>query len=32
VDFVKKLKYLNLGVEIEQIEKVKINKEWFNKI
>lgn len=32
VDFVKKLKYLNLGVEIEQIEKVKINKEWFENI
>lgn len=32
IDFVKKLKYLKLGVEIEQIEKVKINKDWFNKI
>jgi restriction system protein len=32
VDFVKKLKYLNLGVEIELIEKVKINKEWFDSI
>ncbi|MBI2257283.1 MAG: restriction endonuclease [Flavobacteriia bacterium] len=32
VEFVQKLKYLNLGVEIEQIEKVKINKGWFEKI
>jgi restriction system protein len=32
VDFVKKLKYLNLGVEIEQIEKVRIIKEWFENI
>ena len=32
IDFVRKLKYLNLGVEIEQIEKVKIKKEWFKKI
>jgi restriction system protein len=32
VDFVRKLKYLNLGVEIEQIEKVKIKKEWFENI
>lgn len=29
VDFVRKLKSLNLGVEIELIEKVKIQKEWF---
>jgi restriction system protein len=32
VDFVKKLKYLNLGIEIEQIEKVRIKKEWFEKL
>mgnify|MGYP006163967023 CR=1 FL=1 len=32
VDFVRKLKYLNLGVEIEQIEKVKIKKDWFENI
>lgn len=32
VDFVRKLKYLNLGVEIEKIEKVKIKKEWFENI
>lgn len=32
IDFVRKLKYLNLGVEIEQIEKVKIKKEWFKNI
>lgn len=32
VDFVQKLKYLNLGVEIELVEKIKINKDWFEKI
>jgi restriction system protein len=32
VDFVKKLKYLNLGVEVEQIEKIHIKKEWFNNL
>ncbi|MDC1068729.1 Mrr restriction system protein, partial [Candidatus Kapabacteria bacterium] len=32
IDFVRKLKYLNLGVEIEQIEKVIIKKEWFENI
>lgn len=32
VDFVRKLKYLNLGVEIEHIEKVKINNDWFKNI
>ncbi|MCX6146131.1 MAG: restriction endonuclease [Candidatus Kapabacteria bacterium] len=32
VDFVKKLKYLKLGVEIEQIEKIHIKKEWFDNI
>ncbi len=32
VDFVKKLKYLKLGVDIEQIEKVHIRKEWFDNI
>lgn len=32
VDFVKKLKYLKLGVEIEQIERVYIKKDWFDNI
>lgn len=32
VDLVKKLKYLNLGVEIEQIEKVSIKREWFENL
>jgi restriction system protein len=32
VDFVKKLKYLNLGVEVEQIEKIHIKKEWFDNL
>lgn len=32
VDFVQKLKYLNLGVEVEQIENVKIKKQWFENL
>lgn len=32
VNFVKKLKELKLGVEIEKVEKVIINDEWFNNI
>jgi restriction system protein len=32
VDFVQKLKSLKLGVNIEKIERVKINKEWFENI
>ena len=32
VDFVKKLKYLKLGVDIELIEKVHIKKDWFDNI
>ena len=32
VDFVKKLKYLKLGVDIEQIEKIHIKKEWFDNL
>lgn len=32
VDFVKKLKYLKLGVDIEQIEKIHIKKEWFSNL
>ena len=32
VDFVQKLKQLQLGVDVELIEKVNINNEWFNNI
>ncbi|MDD4148849.1 MAG: restriction endonuclease [Bacteroidales bacterium] len=32
VDFVQKLKHLNLGVEVEQIENVKIKKQWFENL
>jgi restriction system protein len=32
VDLVKKLKYLKLGIEITHIEKITINKDWFEKI
>ena len=32
VDLVKKLKYLKLGVEITHVEKITINKDWFEKI
>ena len=32
VDFVQKLKYLELGVEVELIEKIKINESWFKNI
>ncbi len=32
IDFVKKLKELNLGVEVEKIEKININKNWFKNI
>ena len=31
-EFAEKLKELKLGIEIEQIEKVTINSDWFNKI
>jgi len=30
-DFVSKLKELNLGINIEFVEKVNVNKEWFEK-
>ncbi|RKE94871.1 restriction endonuclease [Ichthyenterobacterium magnum] len=32
VDFVRKLKKLKLGVDVETIEKVIINEDWFNQI
>ena len=32
IDFVRKLKKLKLGVEVETMEKVIINQDWFNKI
>lgn len=32
IDFVKKLKELNLGVKVELIEKVNINQDWFKNI
>lgn len=32
IDLVKKMKYLNFGVKIEMIEKVSINKDWFDTI
>jgi len=32
VDFVKKLKSLKLGVEIEQVEKITIKKDWFENL
>ena len=32
IDFVRKLKELNLGVKVELIEKININKDWFNNI